>query len=733
MRPLRLLVPLIIALLLVLTRAAGVAPVRAAGPWYVAPGGNDTNDCASPATACASINGALNKPGFVAGETIKVAIGTYTGTGAGVVLLSKSATLSGGWDASFGNQTSLSTVDGQNTRRGIVINSGVSATIERFSVRNGMTTSSGGGILNLGTMTLYRSSVVRNTAGDPCCMGSGGGGGIYNNGIATLTETTVSNNVILGWFQGSGIYTLGTLTLNNSTVSSNTGGDTGAVHANSAKNVTLNNTTIINNHESGLYNLGSNVLLRNSILSNNSGSGDCDNGYSDTTPVTSLGYNIIQKNLRCATVASDLVGVDPKLSPLGDYGGLTSTHIPLSVSPAINAGNPGGCLGSAGLLTTDQRGYARNGRCDIGATEFQRLEESTKRVILNPGLTPGEPIGYAITVKNSSSALISNIRMTDTLPFALTYLTNSLTATSGTTNQSGGTITWAGSLSAGAAATITFTALSNPALPIGARIVNSAVIGDGIGVITNTATAMVGYKTFFPFISTSIQRVKGHVMYQGAAASGIPLELRFYDGATWSTRMTAVTSPDGSYVFNEVLAPSAGQRYYVRYRNSTNPNYVSSWSTRLVTSSTDGYEVSIGDFDIANIQLHSPASGAYPSLPLAFQWARRSATPSDSYEFNLLDPADGSPWWWSPPQGYVNTYTLTGLPAGFTVGTWYIWFVGVYSPDGGYGESYYARTVRFSTAGTPPASRAEPMRLPAHRDPIEDGVLTGRPVLEPPE
>ena len=51
-----------------------------------------------PGAPCATINAALNKPDFVAGDTIRVAAGTYTGAGEQVVLLDKSATLSGGWN-----------------------------------------------------------------------------------------------------------------------------------------------------------------------------------------------------------------------------------------------------------------------------------------------------------------------------------------------------------------------------------------------------------------------------------------------------------------------------------------------------------------------------------------------------------------------------------------------------------------------------------------------------------
>ena len=56
--------------------------------------------------------------------------------------------------------------------------------------------------------------------------------------------------------------------------------------------------------------------------------------------------------------------------------GLASAAL-LSGSPAIDAGNPGGCTDSqANLLTTDQRGLPRPDKedasgCDIGAYERQ--------------------------------------------------------------------------------------------------------------------------------------------------------------------------------------------------------------------------------------------------------------------------------------------------------------------------------------------------------------------------
>ena len=67
------------------------------------------------------------------------------------------------------------------------------------------------------------------------------------------------------------------------------------------------------------------------------------------------------------------------LGALANNGGPTYTHLPQVGSPAIDAGNPAGCMDSWNFwLALDQRGYVRptDGNanavaiCDIGATEY---------------------------------------------------------------------------------------------------------------------------------------------------------------------------------------------------------------------------------------------------------------------------------------------------------------------------------------------------------------------------
>lgn len=362
---------LFLSLIILVGLLAVEAPptVHAAGPWYVATTGDDGNDCLSPATPCATINGAISRAS--SGDTIYVAEGTYTGTGEQVVLIDHDLTLRGGWDPSFTSQSARSTIDGQGVRRGITrVNSDI-VHIENFIVQHGFSgLGNGGGIFSFGgSNTTISNTIVRdNTFGDPCCLGGGGGGGIFHaGGTLTLNNSSVSENVILGGFSGSGIYTNGTIVLNNSTVSSNRGGNGEGIYT-FVGGIALNNSTISGNEGYGIANQAGIVTLKNSIIAGNGPVGDCfnDGGYAGT--VTSEGFNLIGTNLNCTLTTTDLVNVDPVLStflPMQGY------HPLRAGSPAIDAGNPAGCTAQDGtLLTSDQRGVDRVDTCDIGAYEY---------------------------------------------------------------------------------------------------------------------------------------------------------------------------------------------------------------------------------------------------------------------------------------------------------------------------------------------------------------------------
>lgn len=246
---------------------------------------------------------------------------------------------------------------------------------------------------------------------------------------------------------------------------------------------------------------------------------------------------------------------------------------------------------------------------------------------------------------------------------------------------------------------------------------NSAPIDTRGNMITASAPMTVSpFILWLPLVSACPGGpIYGRVTYRGANVPGIELQLRFYNGTDWSALATTTTNSRGEYSFTEVPALKSGQIYYVRYSNPGDVDNVSVWQTRQVTSFSGCAPIAIGDFDIADVALTLPPLGALVPLPFTFYWNTRSATPTDIYDWNLFDPIDANPIWWTDPAlGYAGSFRLDKLPSGFTTGTPYGWFIGVYSPDGGYGESYYYRDVTFSTAG----SGASMLRLPPKPRPL---------------
>ncbi|MCP4417080.1 MAG: hypothetical protein GY805_10685 [Chloroflexi bacterium] len=219
--------------------------------------------------------------------------------------------------------------------------------------------------------------------------GRGQAGAIYHqsaagNGHMSIDGSTFMNNDALnttppdGASQGGAIWIInGPTTISNSTFYANDAttptlpsddwhrGFGGALVAHTP--VTIINSTFANNTAGfvgGAMAPANSTLItaRNSIFANNSGANpwgiqqNCTNALID-------GGN----NLEFAVWTSGCaVGIDadPLLGTLGDYGGNTQTVPILDGSPAINAGNDATCT------ATDQRGFARNGTCDMGAYEF---------------------------------------------------------------------------------------------------------------------------------------------------------------------------------------------------------------------------------------------------------------------------------------------------------------------------------------------------------------------------
>lgn len=281
------------------------------------------------------------------------------------------------------------------------------------------------------TLNIFTSRIENNLSG-----------GIQVQGGAVLT---VSNSSITGNLNaagsGAGLSSSGTVTLVNSTLSGNSASSSGGAIISSG---TLNvyNVTVTQNSAGtgggtfpqggGLYLSGGTAVLRNSIFANNTVvSGGASHDCFGT--IVSEGYNLIENTTSC-TITGDtttnILGLDPMLDVLGGNGGGTLTHPLLAGSPAINAGNPGGCRdGNATLLTTDQRAFRRNGVCDIGAYEANSPGPATATPTLTPTATNTLPPPATATATQTATATPTKTATPTPTKTATPTPTNSPTAT----------------------------------------------------------------------------------------------------------------------------------------------------------------------------------------------------------------------------------------------------------------------------------------------------------------
>lgn len=242
-----------------------------------------------------------------------------------------------------------------------VQNSTVVVTVSH-SLLSGNSAAFGGGLFNLGTVTVQQSTFSGNTA-----QSSGGGLATYRT--ATVQNSTFSGNSALT-YDGGGLYSQGTTVVQNSTFSSNSAVYSGGLNNGGGGTLTLQNSTLSGNAASGVGGgVGNYATLHliQTIIANSTSGGDCFRGTYGSIPTND--HNLIESTGTNACGLTNgsggsLIGVDPVLSPLGNYGGSTATFALLPGSPALSAGGAT-CPG------TDQRGKNRAGACDIGAYESQ--------------------------------------------------------------------------------------------------------------------------------------------------------------------------------------------------------------------------------------------------------------------------------------------------------------------------------------------------------------------------
>jgi CSLREA domain-containing protein len=297
------------------------------------------------------------------------------------------------------------TISGNNTTRIISITAGVRATLSNVTLANGNAgAEDGGAIFNRGTLTISSASLLSNTAHYGGALSNSGqlyitgtalysntstsvGGAIYNLSFITITASAVYSNSA-PQANGGGIYnSAGHLNVmdsafygNSATVSGggidNQGGTLNVVNSTFYNNkvpigagggilnngtLTVTNSTIAGNSHNGLFNgNGSTTLLRNTMIVNTTNAENCSGVFIDG------GNNLQYGGTVANSCGAGIPTGNPRLAPLGDYGGSTPTLALMGGSAAIDAGSDALCP------ATDQRGVKRplGLHCDIGAYEF---------------------------------------------------------------------------------------------------------------------------------------------------------------------------------------------------------------------------------------------------------------------------------------------------------------------------------------------------------------------------
>lgn len=358
---------------------------------------NANNDNQSGSSDCAAGNGADVIAFSVAGT-----ITLSSSLGIGAPLVGSDITIDGANQITIsgGNSVRMFVVacNGSPMESEVCKPSGV-LTLMNLTIADGMTSSSGGAILNSGQLTVINTTFVNNSA-----AGSNGGAAIRNSDIGRLTviDSTFTGNKTPGILFGGAISNELDIAIANSTFVNNEGGAIynerqggaaivnstfvgnigGAIVNNSGFLTSVSNSTFFGNIGRAIFNDGV-ILVSNSIFANNAGS-NClrvlgtlsDNG------------NNIDDGTSCGFSAAN--NSKPNTDPLVDPAGLKNNGgRNLTLALCTGGNSPSfGCTGlspavdsSTACSSKDQRGFVRpadgdgNGTnsCDIGAFESGAL------------------------------------------------------------------------------------------------------------------------------------------------------------------------------------------------------------------------------------------------------------------------------------------------------------------------------------------------------------------------
>jgi uncharacterized repeat protein (TIGR01451 family) len=240
----------------------------------------------------------------------------------------------------------------------------------------------------------------------------GVGGAIVNYTPLTVTNSTFYNNTATGddgGFRGRGgaIFNFGQAVINNVTFVSNT--------------ATFDGSTLYN----AVGESGAEMTLRNSLVAGSSAIDHCAESLTG-------GSNYLIEDGSC----NPTLATDPRLAPLGSYGGQTQTFALLPGSPTINAGDNATCE------TLDQRGVTRSSPCDLGAFESSGFSltitgGNNQSTAVNTAFA--NPLEVALAANAAIEPIGTGVIISFTAPYSGTGLTT--TGFTATTNNAGVVLT----------------------------------------------------------------------------------------------------------------------------------------------------------------------------------------------------------------------------------------------------------------------------------------------------
>lgn len=251
-----------------------------------------------------AINDAINAAS--SGDTIVLDNGVYKVN----VQIAKNITITG-----QGSGQTILDGGGKATYKSVVtVFAGYTVKLQGLGIRSGFTDTTGGGIVNAGTLTLENCDIYSNTAGLY-------GGGIWNNGTLLVSLSSIHDNYSFNsagaiWNENYTQILKSAIFNNNSLVSG------AIVNAGVKTNFNIGNSTLSGNGGGAITNYGGGVKLESTTVAK----GNVINGVASSMIESTSGLLWISRSIISAptTTASCILNGTPAPTIISSGGNLTS-------------------------------------------------------------------------------------------------------------------------------------------------------------------------------------------------------------------------------------------------------------------------------------------------------------------------------------------------------------------------------------------------------------------------